>query len=202
MTVMMLALALGGEPPALRASPTDAKPLAKWSATDLSGNRHTAKDWKDRKAVAFLFVTTECPVAAFYLPEFGKLAATNKDVAWHVVYVDVETDAGAVAKHAREHGVALPTFHDPEQSLARKLGVQTVPEAVVATTAGDMAYRGRIDDRYATSGRRSPDATVHDLRDAVAAVTKGEKPKAAHLPGYGCPLPEAPDRRAAKEKKR
>src|SRR6188768_1455899 len=68
MTVMMLALALGGEPPALRASPTDAKPLAKWSATDLSGNRHSAKDWKDRKAVAFLFVTTECPVAAFYLP--------------------------------------------------------------------------------------------------------------------------------------
>ena len=58
------------------------------------------------------------------------------------------------------------------------------------TGAGRLAYRGRIDDRFAARGRRRSTEPSPDLRDAVAAVLDGREPSVARHEPVGCPAPE------------
>ena len=52
-----------------------------------------------------------------------------------------------------------------------------------------MRYRGRIDNRYASDGKRRDDPTTHELVDALEAVLAGEAPAIAQTKAFGCPLP-------------
>ncbi len=66
-----------------------------------------------------------------------------------------------------------------------------MPEAVVVSRDGKLVYRGRIDDRYATSGKRRDEPTTHDLSAAVDAVLAGKAPAVSQTKVFGCPLPKA-----------
>ncbi len=49
-----------------------------------------------------------------------------------------------------------------------------------------VVYRGRIDDTYTTFGKRRPEPTTRELRDALEAVIAGKKPKVTKTDSVGC----------------
>jgi hypothetical protein len=65
-----------------------------------------------------------------------------------------------------------------------------VPSAVVLSAAGEVLYRGRVDDRYTPEGVRREVPTTRDLENALRALTDGKPVPVPETKPFGCPLPE------------
>ncbi len=169
----------------------DLPKLENYATTDLEGQAVGNEAWRDKRAVVLVFLGTECPVSNGYVPEFERLYQrfNNRGVAWVGIHSDPDVSADAAKAHAREYGLTFPLALDHEQLLASKTGVKTMPSAVVMSADGQIVYRGRIDNRYAMNGQRRPEATTHELAEAIAATLEGKRPTVAETQPFGCPLP-------------
>jgi hypothetical protein len=144
-----------------------------------------------RRALVLVFVDPDCPISNAYAPEVKRLAAEYgpRGVAFELVYSMPATDAQDVRRHVADFAYELPALLDPEQRLALRAGVVAVPEAAVFLPDGELAYRGRIDDRYVDLGRRRAQPTRRDLCDALDAILQGRSPEVERTEAVGCPLP-------------
>lgn len=159
---------------------------------DLAGKAHSLRPEDGQKAVALVFLSTECPIAQSYVSNLNQL-----HVAWSKQHVPVKffgvisdpyvTPADA-KKFVDEFKIEFPLLMDDEGKLAKLLTPTHVPEAFVIDRQMRLAYRGRIDDVYAEVGRRRPAPTQNDLQDAVAAVINGFAVKATRTTPVGCPF--------------
>jgi len=159
---------------------------------DVDGREATRDDWTGKKAVILFFVGAECPVSNGYSPLMQRLADKYAPLGvdcW-AVHCDPTVDAPSATAHAKEYGLKFRVVLDPAQIVAEPGGVRITPEAVVVSPAGKVLYRGRIDDRYSSDGKRRDVPRVHDLVDAVDAVLAGGEPKVSQTVSFGCPLPK------------
>jgi peroxiredoxin len=168
--------------------PTSVKDFA---LTDLEKRVHSPAEWKTKKAVVLFFLGTECPVSNGYAPEFIRLAKTfaDQEVLFYGVHPDPDVTLDAAKKHAAEYRLDFRILLDPAQVLAKQTGVRVVPEAVLLSSAGQVRYRGRIDDRYAADGKRRDVPKTRDLEAALKAVLAGKALAIAETTAFGCPLP-------------
>lgn len=140
-------------------------------------------------ATVLVFTSTRCPLARRYAPTIRALASdwAERGVRTWLVYPDPADDAATIRAHQAEFALELPTLRDPGHVLVTRAGVRVTPEAAVfGPGAAAPAYRGRIDDRVQDFGKIRPEARVHELRDAVAAVLRGDAPAPALAPAIGC----------------
>ncbi len=140
-------------------------------------------------ATVLLFLSTHCPISNRYAPTLRALADAWAARGVHVwlVYPDPDDDAAAIRAHQTAYALDLPTLRDPGHLLVARAGVRVTPEAAVFAPAQPTpAYRGRIDDRVQDFGKIRPEASAHELRDAVDAVLRGEPPRPAPGPAIGC----------------
>ncbi len=153
-------------------------------------------------ATVVVFYSTECPIASAMLPEVAEIRSgtSRRSLSMAGVCVDPDATDEEIARHAREHGLEIPIVRDQTGELTRRFGVTVAPEAFVLVGAGRLAYRGRIDDRFAARGQRRSGSSApasRDLRDAIRAVLDGREPSVARREPVGCPVPERP--RASRE---
>jgi hypothetical protein len=177
-------LATCGEPASPQPQP---KPHA--AALDLQGAPVDPLADPAAPATVLLFVATGCPISDRYAPTVRALADAwaDRGVRVWLVYPDPDDDPAAIRAHQAEFALALPTLRDPEHRLVARAGVRVTPEAAVfGPDAAAPLYRGRIDDRVQGFGKIRPEASAHDLRDAVDAVLRGEPPRPAPDPAIGC----------------
>jgi hypothetical protein len=140
----------------------------------------------------FLFLLHDCPAANAYAPEINRLVAAYPGVRTCVVYVESDLTPAAARAHARDYRFQCGILLDPDQRLARAAGVTISPEAALFSSAGELLYRGRIDDRMAEPGKRRPEPTRRDLRLALDAVLAGKPAPEPRTRAIGCYLPELP----------
>jgi len=138
--------------------------------------------------LVFLFVRSDCPVANTYAPEIQRLAKdwAARHVTFRLVYGAGEDSAKAIRAHLSDYGYSLKAYRDPGNAFARQSKVTITPEAAIYRADGKLLYHGRIDDRFAALGQARPAATVHDLAEALRAVTAGKRAPAAAGPAVGC----------------
>src|SRR5205823_13451055 len=96
-------------------------------------------------------------------------------------------DAKAILVHMKAYSYSnlFEPVRDPTLALAKFTGATVTPEAVIVA-AGNVAYRGRIDDRYVDLGHERPTPTQHDLVDALTAVAAGKPAPHATTQAVGC----------------
>ncbi|MBO0719768.1 MAG: redoxin domain-containing protein [Blastocatellia bacterium] len=175
--------------------PTEIQPAAQspwdFSLFDADGQRHTADEWKGARAVVLLFLATECPISNRYAPDLKRLVADYGDqgVAFYGVHSDPDIGAAAVGQHAREYGLSFPMLMDPTQVLADRTGVTLTPTAVILSSAGELLYRGRIDNRNLDYGRYRNSGIKADLRLALEATLAGRTIAEPITKPIGCALP-------------
>lgn len=139
-------------------------------------------------ATVLLFLATHCPISNRYAPTMRGLADawTDRGVRVWLVYPDPDDDPAAIRRHQAEFSLVLPTLRDPSHRWVAHAGVRVTPEAAVLAPDGAVLYRGRIDDRVQGFGKIRPEASVHELRDAVDAVLRGDPPRPPAAPAIGC----------------
>jgi hypothetical protein len=140
------------------------------------------------------FLTPDCSISNSYAPEINALVKENVDrpLRFYAVYVDPDLTAAAARKHAAAFGYRCPVLLDPRHQLVAATGVTTTPEVAVVTADGQIAYRGRIDDRYPEIGTHRQAPTQRDLRAALTAVLADRPVPTPRTTAVGCAIPELP----------
>jgi peroxiredoxin len=154
---------------------------------DIGGAEHSAAE-KNAKATVWLFIAHDCPVCNSYAPEIARICNgyASRGVRVNIVYTESEFTSAAMTAHAREHGYATTLFSDREGKLAKACGITITPEVAVIAPDGQLAYRGRIDDRYVRIGHERAEITSHDLRDALDAMLAGKPIAHPRTQAVGC----------------
>lgn len=160
------------------------------SAMDLDGQTYRIGNGEGYRAVALVFMTTECPISREYVPELNRLAAavSEQPVRFFGVISEPGITRSAAAKFQKEFKIQFPVLFDASGELAAAFQPTHVPEAFVLGTDAKVAYRGRVDDLYGDLGKKRPAATTHELSDAIAAVLDGKAIEVARTVPVGCPL--------------
>jgi peroxiredoxin len=174
-----------------RASEMTKVPAWDFDLLDSAGRRHTAREWKEARAVALFFIAAECPISNRYAPEINRIVAaySTRGVAFYGVNSDPDVGAAVARQHARDYGFDFPMLLDPTQALANQTGVTLTPTAVILSPAGELLYRGRIDNRYLDFGKYRDADVKPDLRLALDAVAAGEPVAEPVTKPIGCALP-------------
>ena len=144
------------------------------------------------KGGVLLFVLSDCPVSNGYAPEIQRICADTKTKGGRctLVYEDMSINAAAVRAHQNEYRYRdIPAVIDGDHAIARRANATVTPQAVVLTAAGEIKYRGRVDDQYLALGKQRRVVTSHDLRDAVSAVFSGKPVARAETEAIGCFIP-------------
>jgi hypothetical protein len=143
--------------------------------------------------VVLIFGATDCPISNRYVPEIARLEAEWKPrgIAFWWIFPNPEDTPALVRKHGHDFSITTPTLIDTRQDLVRLAHVTVTPEAAVfAVKNGELSevYHGRIDDRYISFGDEHPQATRHELQDAIKAALGGHPaPRSAERP-VGCSI--------------
>ena len=163
---------------------------AELSVRDVNGAIVRPLAGHGQRATVLFFVLPDCPVANGYAPEIGRIITRyrKEGIAGHVVYVARDLPPAAARQHAREYGYADRALLDPEHRLVRAAGATVSPEAVVLSPAGELLYRGRIDDRMVALGQKRAEPARRDLRLALDAIVAGRPVDVARTTAIGCYL--------------
>ncbi|MEM0896496.1 MAG: redoxin domain-containing protein [Verrucomicrobiota bacterium] len=140
------------------------------------------------KAVVLIFTATDCPVANYFQPTIRRLEETfaSQGVRFFQVYPDRDTTVEAAKKHAEDYGIQTPQVLDPKQKIADQAEAMKTPEAVVYTADGKKIYLGRIDDTYASLGKKRPNPKTHDLHEAIGRALSGAATELVETEAVGC----------------
>jgi hypothetical protein len=162
-------------------------------AVDLDGRPVTQLASPGSRAVVLFFAASDCPVSNRYIPEMQRLTRQFEPSAVRVwfVYPNPADSAKVVRAHDQEFSITARTALDNKQSLTQMAHATTTPEAAVFVPRGEglrEVYRGRIDDRYLSLGTERPQATRHDLEDAIRAVLAGKPVPQPGGPPVGCSI--------------
>lgn len=158
---------------------------------DLEGRPIDPLAVGDAHATVLLFVDPECPISNAYAPEVRRLydEFTPRGVDFWLVYADAGRTPDVVRAHVAAFQYPMPAVRDADHELVRRAGATITPEACVFTARGELAYRGRIDDRYVDFGKQRAAPTTRDLRDAIEATLDGERPLRPWPEAIGCTIP-------------
>jgi hypothetical protein len=161
-------------------------------AVDLDGHPVTLVAPGSRAVVLF-FAASDCPISNRYVPEMERLARQFQPLGVRVwfVYPNPGDTVNVVRAHDREFSITPHTALDSRQNLTRMAHATTTPEVAVFVPQGEElreVYRGRIDDRYLSLGTERPQATRHDLEDAIRAVLADKPVPPPGGPPVGCSI--------------
>lgn len=146
----------------------------------------------DRRATVLIFTSTDCPISNRYAPEVRRLydAFTAKGVRFVLVYPNVVDQPAAIRQHVATFGYPAQAVRDTRHELVRRAEATVTPEAAVFDAKGQLAYHGRIDDRYVDFGVDRPAPTKRDLRDALTAIVDSKPVAVSTTRAVGCYIAE------------
>jgi hypothetical protein len=175
-----------------RERPPAAKSLSAISVRDLNGEEVRPFSGEGWKANVFFFIMHECPVANSYAPEISRIASeyAGRGIRSHIVYFEDDLKPETARNHAREYGYKSGTVLDPKHLLVSAAGATISPEVAVFSPAGELLYRGRIDDRVADFGKHRVEPTRRDLRLSLDAILAGRPVPTRLTRAVGCYIPE------------
>jgi peroxiredoxin len=166
----------------------DALPHFSLPATDgLQISTQLIKD----PVLVVVFTCNHCPYAQAYEDRLIELARHFDEEGVQFVLINSNDDAEypddsfeSMRVRYAEKGFPFPYCRDESQSVAREYGALCTPHCFVFDDARRLRYKGRIDDNW-----KDPTTVLHhDLRDAIAAVVKGEEPETPEANAIGCSI--------------
>ena len=141
------------------------------------------------KGLLIAFICNHCPYVVAVIDRLVADAAVLKEEGVNTVaimsndyapYTDDSPDK--MMQFAARHGFGFPYLVDETQEVARAWGAVCTPDFFGLNAAGELQYRGRIDDaKMGDADDRTPEL-LHAMRQ-VAATGKGP---VEQFPSMGC----------------
>ena len=140
------------------------------------------------RAVVFVFMGVDCPIANRYAPELRRLHGkfTRQNVDWWLVYPGADHSGETIRRRVHEFDHPGKVLRDPQLALVRKAQARVTPEAAVFLPDGQLVYHGRIDDRHPELGTTRPTPTRRDLELALGEVLAKKPVSQPSTKAVGC----------------
>jgi peroxiredoxin len=150
---------------------------------DYSGKEHSLYDYLKNKAVAVMFIATQCPVSNAYNERMVDLCQsyTPKGIAFLAINSNKQESIEEIAEHSKKHGFEFPVLKDWKNIVADRFGALVTPEIYLIDSTGVLRYHGRIDD-----ARNVAKVTQHDLQDVLNAYLEGKPLPKRETRAFGC----------------
>ncbi|MCG8461805.1 MAG: thioredoxin family protein [Holophagales bacterium] len=167
-----------------------------WQAPDFSlpdpdGDLFSLEDLMGENGLLVAFICNHCPYVQAIVDRFAADAETLQSEGIGVVavmsndYRYLEADSPPNMKRfAEDHGFSFPYLVDEDQSVGKSFGAVCTPDFFGFDRAGELQYRGRLDDA------RMGDAThrVPELLNAMREIAATGKGPETQLPSMGCSI--------------
>lgn len=167
-----------------------------WQAPDFSlkgidGRTYGLADIAGAKGSLIVFMCNHCPyvrsIAGRLAEEAKQLAALGIGVAGinaNDPTAYPEDSFENMKGFAAQHGIGFPYLVDPTQETARAYGAICTPDFFGFNTAGELQYRGRLDE-----SRTTPVANARrELYEAMAQVAETGQGPRDQVPSMGCSI--------------
>jgi thiol-disulfide isomerase/thioredoxin len=196
---LIFALAAGAIPQEEAVKPLPiGSPAPDFSLPGVDGKTYTLADFKDAKILIVLFTSNHCPTAQAYEERVKKIVTDYAARGVRLVAIQPNSTKGLrldelgytelgdsfedMKVRAREKAFNYPYVDDgASQNTARAYGCKATPHAFVFDESRKLCYAGRIDD-----SERPEYVKVHDLRNALDALTAGKEVEVKTTPAFGC----------------
>ena len=184
--LLLAAAAAGGTPPGVTPP--------RLALLDLDGRPVHPLETSGAPVTVFVFTRTDCPVSNRYAPELKRLHErfARAGVAFWLVYADPTETVEGIRRHVEEYRYPFGALRDPQHSLVASTQARVTPEAAVfaAGPSGPrLVYTGRIDDTYASLGRKRAAPTRRDLEQVLEELLAGKTVAPRTTPAIGCSIP-------------
>ena len=155
----------------------------------VSGKSVRRDDFRGRNGLLVMFICTHCPfvkhiekglaeLGSDYEGRLGIVAISSNDAE---NYPDDSPEG--LKEQAQKLGFRFPYLYDESQAVARAYDAACTPDIYLFDKDFKLVYRGQFD--ASRPGNGIP-VTGNDLRAALDAVLKGEKPTANQKASIGC----------------
>ncbi len=155
----------------------------------VTGKTVSRDNFRGQKGLLVMFICTHCPfvkhiekglaqIGDDYAGKLGIVAISSNDAD---SYPD-DSPAGLKAQ-AQKLGFKFPYLYDESQAVARAYDAACTPDIFLFDKDLKLAYRGQFDGSRPGNG---VPVTGKDLRTALDAVLRGEKPGAEQKASIGC----------------
>lgn len=147
----------------------------------------------NHEMVLVVFLTHQCPIANDYQPTLGRLSAKVKELGGITlgVHVDPDLTDQEATDHAKAYSITYPLLIDRDHKLVARLKATVTPSVYLFDKGGNLAYSGRIDDRFPSIGVKR-DPTTHDLAEMIDIVNSKKFAVRVTTP-VGCAIPDLPN---------
>jgi hypothetical protein len=164
--------------------------LPEFALTDTVSGKSLGSSELQRGPLVVSFICNHCPFVKHIRAELavfgdycreqgvGMIAVNSNDVVSYP-----EDSPENMAREAREFGYHFPYLYDASQAVAQAFQAACTPDFYVFDKEGRLAYRGQFDDSRPANG---VPVTGRDLRAAVDALVRGERPSDDQKPSLGC----------------
>ena len=160
-----------------------------FTLADPDGNRHSLDGLMGERGLLVAFICNHCPYVVAVIDRLVVDAAVLKEEGVNTVaimsndyatYTDDSPDK--MMQFAARHGFGFPYLVDETQEVARAWGAVCTPDFFGLNAAGELQYRGRIDDaKMGDADDRTP-----ELLNAMRQVAATGKGPAEQFPSMGC----------------
>src|SRR5579859_4165590 len=155
----------------------------------VTGKTVRRDDFRGQKGLLVMFICTHCPyvkhiekglaeLANDYAGKLGIVAISSNDAE---KYPDDGPEG--LREQAQRLGLRFPYLYDESQSVARAYDAACTPDIYLFDNDMKLAYRGQFDGSRPGNG---VPITGQDLRAALDALLRGEKPSADQKASIGC----------------
>jgi peroxiredoxin len=157
---------------------------------DTNGKTVSAADFKDKAALAVIFMCNHCPYVIHIRAGLAQLAYDY--AIKHVAIVGISSNdalkypADGPAKmkdEVKAAGYIFPYLYDETQKVAKAYRAACTPDIFLFDRSRRLVYRGQFD--AARPGNGIP-VTGKDLRTAIEAVLAGKPTSAMQVASMGC----------------
>ncbi len=161
-----------------------------FALTDVvTGKTVRRDDSRGQKGLLVMFICTHCPyvkhieqgiakLGSDYAGKLGIVAISSNDAQ---NYPDDSPEG--LKKQAQRMGFTFPYLYDETQAVARAYDAACTPDIYLFDSGLKLVYRGQFDG--SRPGNNVP-VTGQDLRTAIDAVLRCEKPSTDQKASIGC----------------
>ncbi|MBI1982599.1 MAG: redoxin domain-containing protein [Acidobacteria bacterium] len=163
--------------------------MADFTLPDASGKQHSLYELEGKKAVAVVFIATQCPYSNAFNPVMAKLAReyAGRGVAFVGINANKTEPAAEVAEHAKTHGLGFTVLKDEGNVIADRLGASVTPEIFLLDSDWTLRYHGALGNS-AHPTTKAEEATDAEFRPALESVLSGGTVARAETKAFGCTI--------------